>query len=165
MTPFAGYGTEALHLGQNSSALISLLGKPKRKSATGTLREHWLYPELFFEAVVSRKSGNLLSLFYKTGSQLVDPSLFQMNEKEIRIKFGTPELAVEGVQVDGFGYVDAYLAYNSGISFFLGRDGSVRKVAISNPRRLPRRKTVRHAPTAHRQLAALANHQPSNRIS
>ena len=155
MTVRAGYGTETIHLGQKAPDLRAALGQPSRRRSAGSMREHWLYTPLAFEAVVSRKTGNLLSLFYQNGSPLLENHFFTLDEPALRKVFGEPALVIEGTLLSDGSYLDRLLSYNSGISFFLGGNGIVRKVSITHPKRTPRRKAAQSAPARHQSIAAL----------
>jgi hypothetical protein len=135
MTIVPGYGTDAIHLGQTSSVLRSVLGPPTRRRKSGSLREYWVYSDLNFEAIVSQKTGRLLSLFFHLGSPLAGGRLLGLTEEAVYRKFTAPSRRVKGFPLTDDQYLDSYLAYDAGISFFIGKSGKVKTVVVSSPKR------------------------------
>lgn len=150
-----GYGTLHVHLGQTSSDLVKSFGKPSRRQISSALREYWVYPELHFEAIVSRRSENLLSLFFHKGSTLGGAEFFGKSEDSIRELLGEPQKSGGGKTCDDGDFWGRWLAYETGITFFLGRAGKVKMVSVSAPKRVsPRASVVRHAAGVSTRVAA-----------
>ena len=161
MTLKSGYGTKELHLGQTSLELQGFLGTPARRTRASSLREYWLYPDQGLEAIVSRKSGKLLSLFFGGGGRLAGEEWFGRSEQEIRQQLGEPAREAGGFRLGKNDYFDRYLSYNTGIAFFLGQDHLVRKICITAAKRERKRKAVQHLIAANHRVAAFRRREDS----
>ena len=151
-----GYGTQEVHLGQASSDLVKRLGRPSKRKAVSALREYWIYPELHFEAIVSRRTGNLLSLFFHKGSRLAGDDFFGLSEATLRKGHGDPQKSGGGVRFADGDFLGRWLAYKTGITFFLDEAGKVTTVAISARKRVaPRVSVARHSGSVSAHIAAM----------
>ena len=155
MTVRPGYGNEVLHLGQTSADLKAVLGRPKRRRSVGSLRQYWLYPEHHLQFIVSRRTGNLLTLFFDKDSGYFDEALSHATQDQVRSDFGEPSRETAGMYLLSGGYLDAFMAYDSGICFFFGEDHTLRRIAVTAPKRKVKRKPVTHAIAAQHHIAAL----------
>ena len=151
-----GYGTRQLHLGQASSEVVKVLGKPSQQKVTSDLREYWVYPELNFEAIVSRRTGRLLSLFFHDGSSLAGGEFFGRSVRDIHGLFGEAHKSGGGTTFSDGECIDRWIAYETGISFFFNRAGRVKTVCVSAPKRTRKRlSVVRHSESHSAHVAAL----------
>jgi hypothetical protein len=140
MMTLPGYGTENIHLGQVSSVLLDSMGNPSRLSQSSDLREYWVYPEKHFEAIVSRRSNKLLSLFFHKGSAVAGGEFFGQSEDRIRRTFGEPNKQGGGLTFADGDYLGRWLSYDSGIGFHFDKSGQVITIAIFAPKRKVRAK-------------------------
>jgi hypothetical protein len=158
MTLVPGYGIEDIHLGQTSAELQARLGAPSKRSKSSDLREYWVYSELKFEAIVSRKTARLLSLFFHRGCALAGAELLGHSEEEIVQRFDVPQRVVDGFSLADGEYFDRYTSYDSGISFFFDEAGKVKTVCVTARKRTARASAVAsHRRSQSNQWAALQN--------
>ncbi len=160
MTFSPGFGSHDLHLGQTSSSLRDRFGQPTSIRQTGTFRDYWLYPVLGLEAIISRRTGNVLSLFFsraETSDQPGVPSLLGTTEKSVVDQFGSPDLRGGDFQLPGGNYVDRWFSYDRGIGFHFDRQGYVKTVSIFAPKRKIkiRKPAAQHGRGQSRSIAAL----------
>jgi hypothetical protein len=153
-----GYGSEQIHLGQSAKELSKFLGKPAHRRKASTLREYWVYPALHMEAIVSRRSGRILSLFFHRGSTLGATDAFKQSEDELRRQYGEPYKQGGGLTFADGGHLGRWIAYRSGIAFFFAKDGTVKTVCIS-ARSTARvaKPAARHGVALSQRIAALVN--------
>ena len=130
MTLFPGYGTEKLHLGQSVDVLEKQLGPPESRSSEGSFREYWLYPSVALEGIVSRRSGRILSLFFRKQTSFVDKGLFGLNEAEVRESYSEPSHVGGGFQSKFVGYIGRWMTYDSGIGFYFDEAGLVETISV-----------------------------------
>lgn len=142
MNTSPGYGTQWVHLGQDSSELVKRLGKPSKRRKSSNLREYWIYTEPHFEAIVSRKSRRLLSLFFHKGSPLAGEEFFGESEDAIRELFGDPQKMGGGITFEDGEFLGRWLGYGTGITFFFDPAGKVNTVGISARKRVAASKIV-----------------------
>ena len=160
MTFIPGYGTERLHLGQSSDVLRSEFGSPQGKRRLGSFREYWLYPSYDVDAIVSRRTGKILSLFFR---RLIDSrdDLFDLSEAEVRAQNPYPAHEGRGLELATGGYIGPWLTYDKGIGFSFDRTGKIETVSIFAKKRLkresePKRSKAKSASTNQTsQIAAL----------
>jgi hypothetical protein len=156
MTTTPGYGTAELHLGQASPELQKQIGQPHHRRKSGAFREYWVYPDQRFEAIVSRRSNRLLSLFFHRGSTLAAVEFFGKTEKQILNIFGEPWKVGGDMEFADGDHIRRWLAYRSGIGFFFDKEGIVETVSISARSRQPDTKPVSRVTMQHtRRIAAL----------
>jgi hypothetical protein len=151
-----GFGIEVLHLRQSADRLSADFGKPGRRQRAGSIREYWFYPEKHFECLVSRRSGNVLSLFFHSGNPFIEADLFRSDEDSIRRRFSKPDIEGGGFTTLGGDYVGRWLTYDSGIGFDFDVEGKLRTVSVFAPKRKPLPKAAAsHQLSCQHQLAAL----------
>jgi len=149
-----GYGFSDLHLREHKSVLRARFGAPAAKSRSGAFREYWLYPGSHFNCIVSRRSGEVLSIFVERGSPLLERDVFTADETWIRAQYGEPDLEGGGFTLSTGHYVGKWLSYPQGIGFHFDAEGKVERLGIFSPsrRKLANRNAQVRAPLA---LAAL----------
>ncbi|HEY5330775.1 MAG TPA: hypothetical protein VIJ79_12880 [Acidobacteriaceae bacterium] len=149
-----GYGFSDLHLREHKDALCARFGAPATKRRSGAFREYWLYPGLHFDCIVSRRSGEVLSIFVERGTPFLDNDVFAADETRIRAQFGEPDLEGGDFTLSTGHYVGKWLSYPQGIGFHFNANGKLETLGIFSPsrRKLANRKAQVRAPLA---LAAL----------
>ena len=130
MTIIPGRGTERLHLGQTSGYLRSAFGPPGRRRKAGAFREYWVYPELGFECIVSRRSGRILSIFLHSAHKLEGSEVFGASEDRIRALYSSPSLEGGEFRVDDGKFFGRWFSYDSGIGFHFDESGRVETISV-----------------------------------
>jgi hypothetical protein len=143
MTITPGYGTEQLHLRQESSDLLKRFGHPAKRRKSDGFREYWLYPKDGFECIVSTRSGLVLSVFLKASSHAGDDEsepAFGANEEAVLQAYSKPALEGGGFKTSTGTFVGRWFSYDSGIGFHFDDSGRVETIAVfaAKRRRKPR---------------------------
>ncbi|HEX9201955.1 MAG TPA: hypothetical protein VF865_20535 [Acidobacteriaceae bacterium] len=143
MTIVPGRGTERLHLGQTSSDLRSAFGPPGRRRKDGSFREYWVYPDLGFECIVSRRTGRILSIFFHRAASFDGSDLFGASEERIRTLYSPPSFKGGGFRVGEDKFFGRWYSYESGIGFHFDESGHVKTISVFVPKRRRKAQTTR----------------------
>lgn len=144
----AGFGSDALHIGQAEADVVSVLGKPENKTWKYKGQYFYNYPKLGVEVDFGKRGGRVKYIFYfregirgnhqadvvtDVGIRLGD------TKKDVLKLLGDPDEMGTPITLHSGTHFGEWFRYRGGINFQFGEDERVDMITVMSPRKRARK--------------------------